>query len=421
MATIAIVLNTTKKLSNGEYSVSLRVSHFKSTKYYAIGRLLNNQSLRFQTSIDNWIPARAEDNGLGKFKRTVKEFKQLNGILEKKLDEARNLLHNYDEHEMPFSFDRFECDLKRGKLPTKLQDYYQVKMNDLDSQMKLGLWTIYEQTQRQLINYRPEALITDVDVKFLEGFEAFLRFNRKNKDTTIGIKMRNIQRVMNLAIEDKLLRADRYPFGEKKYSVNKRLNSKTRKRSIPLDLIKKIKLLKFEDGTGLHLAQAIFMFSFYTRGMNFVDIAALKWCNIEDNEINYYRQKTGQLFQIPVNIHIQQILDAYKETCKGDYIFPIYDDNIHKTEKQRFTRKRTALKKVNDRLKDIAKMIGEEGLKLTTYVSRHSYATNLKRSGVATSYISEALGHQTEEMTQTYLDEFEKGVISEMESKIFNF
>ena len=215
MATIAIVLNTSKKLLNGEYSVALRVTHMRTSKYFAINKLLTNQSLKFQATIAQWIPPTQEDNGLGKFKRCVYNYKTLNSLLALKLEEAKKLLTQYDDNEVIFTFDRFEADLRRGQLPTRLQDYYQLKMDELDSQKKLGLWTIYEQTQRQLINYKPEALVTDVDVKFLEGSETFLKYERNNKDTTIGIKMRNIQRVMNLAIEDKLVKPERYPFGEK--------------------------------------------------------------------------------------------------------------------------------------------------------------------------------------------------------------
>uniref|UniRef100_UPI003567D125 tyrosine-type recombinase/integrase n=1 Tax=Parabacteroides merdae TaxID=46503 RepID=UPI003567D125 len=43
---------------------------------------------------------------------------------------------------------------------------------------------------------------------------------------------------------------------------------------------------------------------------------------------------------------------------------------------------------------------------LTTYVARHSFATVLKRSGVNTTLICEALGHSSERVTQIYLDSF---------------
>jgi integrase len=46
-----------------------------------------------------------------------------------------------------------------------------------------------------------------------------------------------------------------------------------------------------------------------------------------------------------------------------------------------------------------------------TYVARHSYATVLKRAGVATSIICESLGHSSEKVTQIYLDGFENSQI----------
>ena len=55
------------------------------------------------------------------------------------------------------------------------------------------------------------------------------------------------------------------------------------------------------------------------------------------------------------------------------------------------------------------KAIGKElglPIELTTYVARHSFATSLKRSGVNTSLICEALGHSSERVTQIYLDSF---------------
>ena len=156
--------------------------------------------------------------------------------------------------------------------------------------------------------------------------------------------------------------------------------------------------------------------------MNFIDITYLKWADVSDGYIYYTRKKTGGQFEIPVNEHNNAILNYFKENYRNDggYIFPIIDLKIHKTLKQQYTRKKTAIKAVNDNLKTLAKLIGEPTLKLTTNVGRHSYATGLKRSGANTSYITEALGHATQEQTQTYLDEFEKGVIESWENKMFS-
>lgn len=425
MATIAIVLKTKKPLANNEFAVALRVTHGKTSRFYNFSSLYLNDEYHFRCTKEDWINASIEDNGLGRFRKTVTNYKELNQYLEEKLAFAREILKSYDDNDTDFDFQKFEIELRKGRVkPSKqkqtvsLQGFYTSILSQLDQQNKIGLYSIFYETQSMLKKFRPTALITDVNIDFLERFEDYMRYERKNKDTTISVKIRNLQRLLNIAIEEGLFKRDNYPFGEKKYSVNRRLNHKTKKRSVPINVMSKIKNLELEKGSALDLARDIFMFSFYTRGMNFIDIIGLTKNSIIDNEIYYIRSKTKQPFYIPINEYISAIIKKYG--VNGDYLFPIYNDKIHVTLKQKYTRKKTALKKVNADLKEIAKLIGEPNINLTTYVSRHSYATNLKHAGVATSYISEALGHQTEEQTRTYLDEFEKGVISEFEKKIFD-
>ena len=100
------------------------------------------------------------------------------------------------------------------------------------------------------------------------------------------------------------------------------------------------------------------------------------------------------------------------ENIKLIIIFPILDDNVHKTEIQKYNRKKKVLFKVNYSLKKIATLAGINA-NFTTYVSRHSYATVLKNSGVNISLISETLGHSDLATTQIYLDSFENEQIGE--------
>lgn len=441
MATVAIVLKTTKKLSNNEYSVALRVTQDREPKYFLVSTLVVNQSQQWRCSKEQWRPAEKEDNGLGRFRRSVEGYKELNEILETKLKHAHSILKNYDELSIPFSFERFEQDLKqtgpinqRAEMqPTKpavdaititpitLFEYYSQQIKILDEQQRAGMSGLYLENQRILAKFRPEALLTEVNFRFLESFEYWMRNVRGNKDTTISVKMRNLQRVINQAIEDKLFKQEEYPFGTKRYSVNKRLDHTTKKIAIHTDKVSKLKALKLEPGSALYFAQQICLFSYYCRGMNFIDIAYLRWEAISDTHIEYTRKKTRGKFSISLNQHSKAILDYFKVTYPNThgFVFPIIDPNIHITLKQQYTRKKTALKAVNDKLKKLAALIGEPNLKLSTNVLRHSYATGLKRAGVNTSYITEALGHATQEQTQIYLDEFETGVIEEFETILF--
>jgi len=59
----------------------------------------------------------------------------------------------------------------------------------------------------------------------------------------------------------------------------------------------------------------------------------------------------------------------------------------------------------------MAKLIGLEK-HLTSYVARHSFATNLRHKNVSVSIIQEALGHETEMQTMTYLDDLDDSIIA---------
>ena len=63
-------------------------------------------------------------------------------------------------------------------------------------------------------------------------------------------------------------------------------------------------------------------------------------------------------------------------------------------------------------------MAGLEGLNLTSYVSRHTYATVLKKSGAKVSMISEALGHQNEKVTEIYLKQFENSDLDKTDAEV---
>ena len=139
-------------------------------------------------------------------------------------------------------------------------------------------------------------------------------------------------------------------------------------------------------------------------GINFVDIAYLKTDNIVDGRLIYIRRKTHKLIRLPLQSKAQEIIERYRQDG-ALFLFPILSA-FHKTEQQQRNRVHKVISKVNERLKEV----GEE---LATYVSRHSFATVLKREGVSTSIICESLGHSSEKTTQIYLDSFENSQIDE--------
>lgn len=200
------------------------------------------------------------------------------------------------------------------------------------------------------------------------------------------------------------MKAEYYPF--KSYKVSK-LHQATAKRAISKADIMRIIEYRCDDFYK-QFAVDLFAFGYFMGGINFVDIAYLKMDNIVDGRLIYTRRKTHKLIRLPLQPKAQEIIERYQQDG-ALFLFPILSA-FHKTEQQQRNRVHKVISKVNERLKEVGKEL-EIPIDLTTYVSRHSFATVLKREGVSTSIICESLGHSSEKVTQIYLDSFENSQI----------
>lgn len=249
---------------------------------------------------------------------------------------------------------------------------------------------------------------SDIDVTWLKKYEAWM-LQQGLAVNTIGTRVRHLRTVFNMAIEQHVIDKDCYPFHA--YKVSKISQSPPKRAMTKTDVQK---ILAYQPKTDMEsLAIALFTFSYFTAGINFIDMAMLKQENIVDGKLCYTRAKTKKQIIIPLQDEAKEIITLFSvgSTNKSDYIFPIFSA-YHKSEVQKANRLHKVLAKVNKALKQIGKELGLP-IKLTTYVARHSFATVLKRAGVSTSLISESLGHSSEKITQTYLDSFEKSQMNE--------
>jgi site-specific recombinase XerD len=251
-----------------------------------------------------------------------------------------------------------------------------------------------------------------IDMGYLREFEAYL-LGKDNASNSVATKFSVFKAVYNRAIADGVFEPKDNPFN--RFKVGKYWKP-TRKRAICKEDILKLKALELPDGGSFYLefARDIFLFSYYVAGINFKDIATLKWRDIEGGRIYYQRHKTGKEMSCHLMHEAQQIMEKYGSPFydDDDYIFPILNGRTHTTEQQIFNRVHKMLIRVNGGLKQISKMIGLK-MPLTTYVARHTYATVLKRSGVNVALISESLGHSDLATTQIYLDSFENSQLDE--------
>ena len=222
---------------------------------------------------------------------------------------------------------------------------------------------------------------------------------------TISFYMRIFRAVYNRAVE-KGLTAQNNPFRHVYTGVDK-----TVKRAIPIKAIKEMKELDLAMNSALDFARDMFLFSFYTRGMSFVDMAYLKKSDLKNGILTYRRRKTGQELSIKWEKCMAEIIAKYPENKTG-FLLPIIKEQGD--ERRQYD---NALHLVNYRLKELSTMLKLQR-PLTMYVARHSWASAAKAKNVPLSVISEGMGHDSEATTQIYLASLETSVVDKANKMI---
>lgn len=405
VSSIKIVLYESKTLKNGEHPIMLRITKDRKIKYLSIGASCSKNLWNSQESIP-------------KSKHPL--FKELLNKINKKKLEASKLLLALEEDEKDYSAELLQNKLKKTKTKITVLQYFDEVISRLEKADRIGYANIFASTKNSLKKFRDDKdfEFSDVTMNFILKYEEEF-YSRGCKMNSVFVHLRTFKTLINYAKKDEIVKQDYDPF--KNINFTKFRKIKTAKRAISKGDIQKIIALEIEPGTSLFDARNYFLFSFYNRGINFIDMAFLKWENIEKGRLSYIRRKTKESFDIGLLDPAKAILEYYKQQPFYDrkgFVFPILG-NSYLTASARSIDNRIdrILKIVNADLKDIGKK-AEIDEKLTTYVARHSYATILKRSGISTSIISEALGHDSEKTTKIYLDSFENSVLDEASKAI---
>lgn len=383
--TINVVCYKSKVLKNNESPLMLRICKDRKMKYQSLGISINPVLWDFKTN----KPTSKCPN---------REF--LIKLIAEKTKAYTDKILELKAMEKDFTATTL---VEKVTNPIKVKtvgDVFLDYIGRLTAEKRTGYMLSVKQVYNSLLKFNKHLNIyfPDIDISWLRKYETWLRSNNI-KENTIGIRFRTLRAIYNLAIEENIVKAEYYPF--KKYKVSK-LHEETVKRAITKEDINKILSYK-SSNPFTRLPIDLFTFSYFMGGINFVDMAYLTKDNIIDNRLIYSRRKTSKLIKLPLQPKAIELILKYADP-DNLYLFPILS-TFHKTEQQQRNRIHKVIAKVNDRLK----AIGEElnlPIELTTYVARHSFATSLKRSGVNTSLISEALGHSSERVTQIYLDSF---------------
>ncbi len=388
MVTIKIVLDNRRKKADEVYSIKIRVTWNREQRYYLTG-----------------------------FKMDAKEFdqlmktvppKRLQNIkieLEEMILKARLVVKDLQI----FSFTAFEQKFLKPKPPkTTLTSLYNEVIQEKRKSGAIGTAVNYECSIRSLKTYCEKIDFADITPTFLHHYEKHLLAAGKQV-TTVGIYMRPLRAIINLAISNEIIPRELYPFGRKKYVIPEGRNPK---KALDDSDFKKIWSYKcVEEYSFEDRSKDFFILSYLCQGVNFKDLLLLKKKQLTENEIQFVRQKTKEtsrsnpiLVTVPLLDVAKKIINKWKSNDKDSaYVFGFIkpgmsEADIYKTNMQ-------FVKITNKYMSSIATELGITK-RITTYVARHQFSKAIIDSGESIEYLSECLGHSSISVTKSYVQRF---------------
>ena len=247
-----------------------------------------------------------------------------------------------------------------------------------------------------------DILLDKINNELMRKYETYLK-NTGMMKNTISCYMRSLRSVYNQAVK-RGLTSQKKPFANIFTRVDK-----TIKRAVNEDVVTRLKNLDLTKNPELALARDLFMFSFYMRGISFIDMANLRKSNAKNGYIVYFRSKTKQLLTIKLEECMKEIITRYEWQTIDDYLLPVYTTQNRNHSSQ--------LRNHNKRLKRISDLLGLEKT-LSSYVSRHTWATLALRKGISVEVISESMGHENESTTRIYLALLGQSVVDKANAEI---
>ncbi|RAI86798.1 tyrosine-type recombinase/integrase [Algoriphagus yeomjeoni] len=388
-AILSLILDVRRKKSDGLYPLKIRVydTSVQKNRYYGTGYDMDLST--YKKVFESPKPKRNE--------REIRE-------------EIEELLYEYKivaQSIENFTHDIFEEKLFKPKGEPQDAFYqYNIKIEDLKSQHKLGSISCYKSSFNSLKSFLSETRsrvpkqlhFSEITPKFLQRYEKWMLDKGKSR-STVGIYLRPLRHLFNVA------KPSNYPFGKDGYVIPKGRN---KKKAINKEGLK----LLFEtqpENEFQQKAKDFWFFSYLCKGMNMKDILYLKWEQVKPNHLEFVREKTKTttdeviVIRVPLTDFSKGVIEKYSsnQRAKNDYIFPVLNHSMNEEEK--FKAKQNFTRLVNQHMKRFAKHAGftED---ISTYWARHSFATMAIRKNASIEYVGESLGHADIRTTKSYID-----------------
>lgn len=292
-----------------------------------------------------------------------------------------------------------------------LFDFTDAVVRQLEAEGRHSTAHVYRSTLNRVREFeggRPSFPLRSLTRTWLKSFESHL-YRQEKSFNTISTYMRMLRAVYNRAAARRLIPFDPLLF--------RRMHTGSRagcSRALPADAMRRILNPHRELPADLEAVRRHFVLLFLLRGLCFVDLAYMRRADLQGDRLHYCRRKTGRPLCIDVEPEASEILRDYMSGETGSpYLFPF----VHAQGKAGYRQYQSSLRLFNRQLKRLSVFL-ELGVKLSSYCARHSWATIANFRHYDKSLISNAMGHSSVKVTETYFRRYGDEEIARMNREI---
>lgn len=276
----------------------------------------------------------------------------------------------------------------------------------------MGTAHVYRSTLRRIVDFTggrplPFGAVTPL---WLKNFQNYL-LGRQLHWNSISTYMRMLRAVYFRAVDAGLA-----PYRPRLFKGVYTGTRVTVKRAIDEQMLRRLNVSPPGAGRGLERARMLFLLLFMLRGIPFVDIAYLRKCDLQGDVLVYRRRKTGAWITVKVEPEAMRLIERLKaRNSDAGYLFPF----INKTGAAAYRQYQSALRTFNGRLKRLGAVVGLSE-SLSSYCARHSWATIANYHDYQQELISNAMGHSSVRVTETYFKRHTDERIGRMNQEILS-
>jgi len=300
-----------------------------------------------------------------------------------------------------------------------MQEMLQALLLQHQHNEKWSTASLYRYTLNSLNNYAGGKVLPfkAVTPEWLKSFESYLRANGC-KWNTVSTYIRVLRTAYNRAVEYGIAPYKPYLFNKVYVGVET-----DKENALDVEVMARLITISKQGSELLTPADLkylrIFVLLFYLRGLPFVDFAFMKKSELRGNIISYRRRKTGCHLTVEI---IKPAAELIRQFVNHDpaspYLFPI----IHHPDgsEEAFNEYRHAIRYFNKRLSSISQKLNLNQ-RLSSYTARHTWATMAFYCEISPGIISQAMGHSSIKITETYLKPFQNRVIHQANRQVISY